>query len=147
MLTHLFAILAGVPPIHVSPVTPMLPSYGREPCVSPPYCDTVRTHPPAPQIRSCVPFGTRFSTLGGPASGCCESVTPTSAARCKVLMCIPPIVDRRARASPPCAGDPPSNSFPCPSPYVLSAPLCRRLGKPGGPNRWNKLRMPPRYSM
>ena len=43
--THLFAIFAGVPPIHVSPVTPMLPSHGREPCASPPCCDTVRTHP------------------------------------------------------------------------------------------------------
>ena len=39
------------------------------------------------------------------ASGCCESVTPTGAARCKVIMCVPPILDRRARlsTSPPCA--------------------------------------------
>jgi len=54
------------------------------------------------------------------ASGCCASVTPTGAARCKVIMCIPPMLDRRARlsTSPPCAETRPDQII-----YLLFIPL------------------------
>ena len=70
--------------------------------------------------------GTRILHFRRAASGCCASVTPTGAARCKVIMCIPPMLDRRARlsTSPPCAETRQDQIiyylFLCPSPATAS---------------------------
>lgn len=49
----------------------------------------------------CLPIHTRFCNLGGPASGCCESYTPTGAQRWTVHGVPPPVAGRRATFPPP----------------------------------------------